>query len=102
MFMLNLFPDWNGELGDGAVESIVFVLIGILGLFFLVKIFSWPLKVLLKLLANALFGVVLLILVNLVGSFFNIRLGINAVTAIIAGFFGVPGVVFLILFKTFM
>jgi inhibitor of the pro-sigma K processing machinery len=83
-------------------EYIGYFLVAILGLYILVKVFAWPLKLLFKLIANAVLGVVLLILVNFVGQYFNFYIGINAVTAIIAGFFGVPGVIFLIIFKLFL
>lgn len=84
------------------MEYIGYFLISIIGLILIVKIFSWPLKMLIKLIINGVMGVILLLLINTVGSLFNFSIGINAVTAIIAGFFGVPGVIFLILFKTIM
>jgi pro-sigmaK processing inhibitor BofA len=83
-------------------EYIGYFLFAILGLYILVKVFAWPLKLLFKLIANAVLGVLLLILVNFVGQYFNFYIGINAITAIIAGFFGVPGVIFLIIFKLFL
>ncbi len=84
------------------VEYIGYFLISILGLYILVKIFSWPLKILFKLIVNAVLGGILLIIVNFIGQYFNFYIGINAVTALIAGFFGIPGIVFLIIFKLFL
>ncbi|AKN33167.1 sigma-K factor processing regulatory protein BOFA [Clostridium carboxidivorans P7] len=83
-------------------QYIGYFLIAILGLYILVKIFSWPLKILFKLVINAVLGAVLLIIVNIVGSYFNFYIGINAITALIAGFLGIPGVIFLIIFKLFL
>lgn len=83
------------------VEYIGYFLVAIVGLYVLVKIFSWPMKILFKLIMNAVFGVVLLIIVNLIGRYFGFSIGINAVTALIAGFLGIPGVIFLIIFKLF-
>lgn len=83
-------------------ESIIYFIIALVLLFLIVKLFSWPLKVLLKLILNGVLGAILLFLVNFVGGAFGISIGINAVTALIAGFFGVPGVIFLIIFKLFM
>lgn len=74
-------------------------LIAIILFILLAKFFLWPLKVVIKLIINGALGVVILLLVNLIGANFNFFIGINAVTALIAGFFGVPGVIFLILFK---
>lgn len=69
----------------------------------LAKFFIWPLKILLKLIINGALGVVILLLINYFGTmYFNFYIGINAITALIAGFFGIPGVIFLILFKIFM
>ncbi|MCT8978737.1 pro-sigmaK processing inhibitor BofA family protein [Clostridium sp. CX1] len=83
-------------------EYIGYFLIAVLGLYILVKVFAWPLKVLFKLIANGIFGVLLLILVNFIGHYFNFYIGINAITALIAGFLGVPGVIFLVIFKLFL
>lgn len=84
------------------LEYIGYFLAAILGLIIIVKIFAWPLTVLIKLIINGFVGAVLLLLVNTVGGLFNLRIGINAVTALIAGFFGVPGVIFLIIFSMFL
>ena len=51
-----------------------------------------PLKWVGRLLVNGLLGGVLLVIVNLLGSLIQIRVGINLVTALVAGFLGVPGV----------
>jgi inhibitor of the pro-sigma K processing machinery len=83
-------------------QYIGYFLISILGLYLLVKIFSWPLKILFKLVINAVLGAILLIIVNIIGNYFNFYIGINAITALIAGFFGIPGVIFLIIFKLFL
>ncbi|MBE6065991.1 pro-sigmaK processing inhibitor BofA family protein [Clostridium cochlearium] len=84
------------------LEYIGYFILAILGLVLIVKIFAWPLAVLTKLIINGIVGAVLLVLVNAVGGLFNIQIGINAVTALIAGFFGVPGVIFLIIFDLFL
>lgn len=84
------------------MELGIYFLIALVGLYLIVKLFAWPLKILLKLLINCVLGVILLVLVNLVGRNFGIVIGINAVTALIAGFLGVPGVIFLIIFKLFL
>lgn len=79
---------------------IVFGVIGLIILFIILKIFKWPLKILI----NGIFGVVLLYLVNLIGGQVGYPdlVGINWVTALIAGFLGIPGVAVLVIFKLFM
>ncbi|PRR76948.1 SigmaK-factor processing regulatory protein BofA [Clostridium liquoris] len=84
------------------MEYIGYFIIAILALVVLVKIFAWPLAILTKLIINGVMGAVLLFLINMVGSLFNFSIGINAATALIAGFFGVPGVIFLIIFKVLL
>ena len=81
------------------MENIIWFIIAILCLYLVVKFFKWPFKILWKLIVNGVLGVILLLLVNLVGHSFGIAVGINVVTALIAGFFGVPGVIFLIIFS---
>lgn len=84
------------------MEYMGYFLIAIVLLFIIVKLFSWPIKILVKLIINGVLGAVLLFLVNLVGANFNFAIGINWATALIAGFFGIPGVIFLIIFKLFL
>jgi len=83
------------------MDYIVFFIGGLVLLFLFVKLLSWPLKILWKLLINGVLGAALLIIVNFIGGHFGLSIGINPWTAIIAGFFGIPGVIFLILFKMF-
>jgi len=84
------------------MEVIIYFLIAIVGMFIVVKLFSWPLKILGKLILNGALGVILLLLFNFVGGFLDLIIPINAVNALIAGFFGVPGVIFLIIFIKFL
>jgi len=81
------------------LDSAIWFILAILILYLVVKFFKWPFKILWKLMVNGVLGVVLLVLVNFVGNSFGISIGINVVTALIAGFFGVPGVIFLIIFS---
>lgn len=81
------------------MEYIGYFLIAIIGLFVVVRLLAWPLKILIKLIINAVLGTLLLFLVNLVGAHFGFVIGINFITALIAGFFGIPGVIFLLIFK---
>jgi inhibitor of the pro-sigma K processing machinery len=84
------------------VEYMGYFLLAIVFLLIIVKVFTWPIKLFFKLLANAVLGVILLLVVNFIGGYFNFFIGINWATALIAGCFGVPGVVFLVVFKLFL
>lgn len=72
-----------------------------LGLLYLIaRVLVLPVRILLRLLYNALVGAVLLALVNFVGSYvLGVYLPINPVTALVAGFLGIPGVVLLIVLQ---
>lgn len=86
-------------------EYLIYGLIGIILLFLLMKLLKWPIKILI----NGIIGVVILYIVNfiianlnLVGINIHFSLAINPITALIAGFFGVPGVVVLIIIGLFL
>jgi len=83
------------------IEYVGYFLIAVACLYIIVRLFAWPIKILGKLLINAVLGVILLIATNFIGQYFNFYIAINEVTALIAGFFGVPGVIFLIIYKIY-
>ncbi len=72
-----------------------YIILAIILLLLVTKFFSFSFK----LVYNGLIGVVALWVINLFGSFFGITLAINVVNSLIAGFFGLPGVIFLIGYK---
>lgn len=69
--------------------------VAIVILLLLVKLFSLPFK----LVWNGLVGGATLWLINLVGAVFSFHIDITVIKALIAGFFGVPGVVALALWE---
>ena len=64
-------------------------------LFFVINMFSLSLK----LLWNGICGVILLWLFNLVGGIFGVTIPIPFISALVAGFFGVPGVIVMLLMQ---
>jgi inhibitor of the pro-sigma K processing machinery len=84
------------------MDYMAYFLGGIILLFILVRLLAWPIKILWKLIINAVLGAVILLIVNIVGGYFGFSIGINPWTALIAGFFGIPGVIFLVVFKLFL
>ena len=69
--------------------------VAIVVLLLLVKLFSLPFK----LVWNGIIGGATLWLINLVGAVFAFHIEITVIKALIAGFFGVPGVVALALWE---
>lgn len=76
------------------------IIAGILAGFFLIallRVFSTPLRLALKLLANTLLGFLALWVVNLTAGVTGITLGLNLWNALIVGILGLPGFVLLLL-----
>lgn len=78
-------------------EMIIYALFGLALLFLVIKLLKWPIKILI----NGVVGIVLLYIANYIGEYFNFYININPVTALIAGFLGIPGVLFLVIFQLF-
>ena len=66
------------------------------------KIFAWPLKILFKLVINAVMGAIVLLVINIIGSAVGFTLPITALTALLVGLLGVPGVVLIALWAFLM
>ena len=73
----------------------------VVAIYVLIKILAAPIKKIFKLLINAVCGFALLFLANFVGGFFNFAIPVNILTCIIAGAFGIPGVIFLVVVVIF-
>jgi inhibitor of the pro-sigma K processing machinery len=75
--------------------------VGIITLIIVAKLILAPFKLLLTLIWNALLGGALLWGVNYIGAYVGFTLAINWISALIAGFLGIPGVILLIIWKLF-
>ena len=81
-----------------SLDMIVYALVGLALLFLIIKLLKWPLKILI----NGILGIILLYIDNIVGSYIGFVLPVNAISALIAGFLGIPGIIFLVLFQFFI
>ena len=81
-----------------SLDMIVYALVGLALLFLIIKLLKWPLKILI----NGILGIILLYIANIVGSYIGFVLPDNAISAIIAGFLGITGIIFLVLFQFFI
>ena len=81
-----------------SLDMIVYALVGLALLFLIIKLLKWPLKILI----NGILGIILLYIANIVGSYIGFVRPINAISALIAGFLGIPGIIFLVLFQFFI
>ena len=80
-------------------STIIAFAIGLIALYILGKILVVPVRILTKLIINGIVGRITLLIVNLVGGLIGISIAITPVTALIAGFLGVPGVVLLLIIQ---
>ncbi|HHV46268.1 MAG TPA: pro-sigmaK processing inhibitor BofA [Tissierellia bacterium] len=74
-------------------------LFGLFLLYILGMLLVVPIKLLIKLIVNGVLGGILLLIVNFIGSFIGFSIVINPFTAVIAGIFGIPGVILLIVLQ---
>ncbi len=68
-------------------------------LYIVLQVLFKPVKLLWKLAVNSLLGLVLLLISNYIGAYFQFDLPINIITVLIAGFLGLPGIILLICFQ---
>jgi len=73
--------------------------VGIILLFILGRVLLVPMKVVLKLVYNALLGAISLIALNFVGGLLGFHITFNIITAFIVGTLGIPGVILLIILE---
>lgn len=78
-------------------KLILLGLLGLAGLYLVGSFFVTPLKYLYRLFAYAAVGIILLVVVNLGGSFFGFHIALNPFTVLTAGLLQVPGVILLVL-----
>ncbi len=87
-------------MGIGIELSVIFAYaLGLILLYVIGYLLLFPFKWILKLIYNGIIGGILLLVVNLVGKMIGFSIVINPITALIAGFLGIPGVVMLIFVK---
>jgi inhibitor of the pro-sigma K processing machinery len=80
------------------------LMIGAIGvaIYVLIKLLATPIKWVFKMLINGICGFALLFLANFVGGFFDFAIPVNIITCLVAGAFGIPGVIFLVVVILFL
>lgn len=76
-------------------------ILGLMIIFVLARICLKPIKFIIKILLNSVAGALLLFVINTLGSYFGIYIGINAVTAVAVGLLGLPAVILMLLLQIF-
>ena len=83
----------------GLTEKIALGLLCLFVLLGVIRLFSAPLKLALKVLLNTLLGFAALFLLNLAAPLTGFTLGLNLFNAVVIGVLGIPGLVLLVLLK---
>ncbi|HHV61358.1 MAG TPA: pro-sigmaK processing inhibitor BofA [Firmicutes bacterium] len=81
---------------------VVAYLFGLLLLYLLANVLLIPLRFVMRLIYNGVIGGILLWIINIMGRHFDIMVPINPITALVAGFLGIPGIVLLIALRHFL
>lgn len=79
--------------------EIIYGIVAIIILVILLKLFSIPFMIIKWLIVNGVTGLILLFIVNLLGSAAGLHIEPNFVNTIVAGVFGIPGIIVLLLIK---
>jgi inhibitor of the pro-sigma K processing machinery len=74
-------------------------IVGIIIVFAFGKALKVPLKFAIKLLINGIIGGIVILLINLLGQYFEFHISLNVFSALIVGTLGLPGVILLIILK---
>ncbi|ERM91850.1 MAG: Pro-sigmaK processing inhibitor BofA [Caldanaerobacter subterraneus] len=78
---------------------IIAYLVGLFLLYLLGWLLVVPRKILIRIILNGIIGGIILFFINIAGKSFGIFIAINPVTALIAGFLGIPGIILLIILQ---
>ncbi len=70
--------------------------IAVIGIIFRINVLK-----IIKLIFNSILGGVLIYVINQIGVSFGLHIGLNVITSIFIGIFGIPGAVLLIIIKIF-
>lgn len=81
------------------INSIAAFVFAAFVLYIIARLLLFPVKLIIKLIGNALVGGVLLIIFNLLGSLWGMKIGINVITALVVGFLGIPGLIMIIILQ---
>ncbi len=72
--------------------------VGLLAICLIVRLLKWPVELLLKFVSNSVCGAILLFIVDLFGA----GIEITVLKALLAGVFGIPGVIGIFIWEKFI
>lgn len=81
------------------ITVIIAYIVGIILLFIVGRLLLVPMKIVIKLLYNAVIGGIVLLIINFLGGMFGYHIALNVLTALIVGTLGIPGIILLVILK---
>lgn len=81
------------------LQNIIMILIGLILAVILLRLIFGSIKKIAGLIVNSILGAIALMIINFFGAYIGISVSVNIITAIITGIFGIPGIIFLIIFQ---
>jgi inhibitor of the pro-sigma K processing machinery len=79
--------------------AVIAYAVGLILLYVVGRILIVPLKIVVKLIYNAIVGGVVLLALNFLGGYIGLHIALNPITALLVGFLGVPGIILLLVLK---
>lgn len=84
------------------IFTILAVFLAIGAIYIIGMLLVVPIRIVIKFIINGIIGAVALFFLNIFGKFIGITIAINPVTALTAGFLGIPGVLLLLFLQYFL
>ena len=84
------------------VFSILAIFLAIGAVYVIGVLLVLPIKIIVRLVINGIIGAVALFAINFFSGLTGLVIGINPITALVAGFLGIPGIVLLIFLQYFL
>lgn len=84
------------------LNTVVAAIFALFTLYYLFKMLAAPARFLLRALLTGAMGAVIILVFNLVAGLLQVNIGINAITALLVGYMGLPGLALLVVVQKFL
>jgi inhibitor of the pro-sigma K processing machinery len=84
------------------VFSILAIFLAIGAVYVIGVLLVLPIKIIVRLVINGIIGAIALFAINIFSGLTGLVIGINPITALVAGFLGIPGIILLIFLQYFL
>ena len=84
------------------IFTILAVFLAIGAIYIIGMLLVLPVKMIMKFVINGLVGAIMLFIINIFSGLIGITIAINPITALVAGFLGIPGVLLLLFLQFFL